>query len=88
MSMTPLASRRIRNQGADSKACLDLSRIRNAECGFAWKPLRARPEARICYVLLLAKGWPEPAPRAKRVHWVFAAKHALQLHASGLAETP
>jgi hypothetical protein len=76
MSMTPLASRRIRNQGADSKACLDLSRIRNAECGFAWKPLRARPEARICYVLLLAKGWP------------FAAKHALQLHASGLAETP
>jgi len=34
-SACPLAFRRSRNQGEVSKACLDLSRDRNTECGSA-----------------------------------------------------
>ena len=58
-SACPLAFRlgRIRlgcNQGVVSKACLDLSRNHNAECGPARTPRRASVQACICCVALLA----------------------------------
>jgi hypothetical protein len=54
--MASLAYRLVRNQGATLKTYLGLLKSRNAECGPAGKPRRARPEAHICGVALLAKG--------------------------------
>ncbi|GMR05714.1 MAG: hypothetical protein BMS9Abin25_0289 [Gammaproteobacteria bacterium] len=50
-----LAYRLIHNQGAALKACLGLVKSCNAECESACKPHRARPEAHIYGIVLLAK---------------------------------
>ena len=50
-----LAHRLHRNQGATLIACARLVKSCNAECGAACEPQRARPEARIYRVALLAK---------------------------------
>jgi hypothetical protein len=51
----PLAYRPIHNQGGALKACLGLVQSDNAECESACKPRRARPEAHIYGIVLLAK---------------------------------
>ncbi len=56
----PLAYRLIHNQGGTLKACPGLVKSDNAECEPACKPRRARPEAHIYGIVLLAK---DPAIR-------------------------
>ncbi|MCK5359435.1 MAG: hypothetical protein KAJ95_02350, partial [Gammaproteobacteria bacterium] len=51
----PLAYRPAHNQDETLKACLGLVKSGNAECEPACKPRRARPEAHIYGIALLAK---------------------------------
>ena len=51
----PLAYSLIHNQGGTLKACLGLVKSDNAECESDCKPRRARPEAHIYGIVLLAK---------------------------------
>jgi len=55
--MVALAYSLVRNQGVALKSCLGLPKSCNKECGPCCKLRRARPEAHICCVALLAKDY-------------------------------
>ena len=56
-SMATLAFSRFGWHGAISPPCAGLSRKRNAASQIGWRPLRARPGAHRCGVVMLAKGY-------------------------------
>jgi hypothetical protein len=54
--MTTLAYTRVRYRGASLQACVGLSKTCNEESEPGCRPLRAGPDARRRFVVLLAKG--------------------------------